>query len=150
MVSGRYAIIPAENVNAATTSAKPRWQVYLLRCADDTLYCGCTNDLPRRLAAHGRGRVKYTRGRLPVELAHVERVADKSAALRREYQWKQLRRAEKLRAHLQSGNETALAPCRANWLSPVYVENCTWPELSPSSPSAADGERPRHTAAAVT
>jgi putative endonuclease len=72
------------------------WQVYLLRCADDTLYCGCTNDLPRRLAAHGRGRVKYTRGRLPVTLAHAERVADKSAALRREYQWKQLTRAQKL------------------------------------------------------
>lgn len=76
---------------------KPRWQVYLLRCADDTLYCGCTNDLERRLAAHARGSVKYTRGRLPVAVAHVERVADKSAALRREYQWKQLSRAEKLR-----------------------------------------------------
>jgi len=75
---------------------KRRWQVYLLRCADDTLYCGCTNDLDRRLAAHARGRVKYTRGRLPVALAHVERVADKSAALRREWQWKQLSRAQKL------------------------------------------------------
>ena len=74
----------------------PAWSVYLLRCADDTLYCGCTNDLDRRLAAHGRGRVKYTRGRLPVTVAHVERVPDKSAALRREYQWKQLSRAEKL------------------------------------------------------
>src|SRR5262249_25455125 len=72
------------------------WKVYLLRCADDTLYCGCTNDLERRLLAHARGRVKYTRGRLPVTVAHVERVADKSAALRREYQWKQLSRAQKL------------------------------------------------------
>ena len=75
----------------------PAWSVYLLRCADDTLYCGCTNDVERRLAAHARGRVKYTRGRLPVELAHVERVADKSAALRREHEWKRLPRAEKLR-----------------------------------------------------
>jgi putative endonuclease len=74
-----------------------RWSVYLLRCADGTLYCGCTNDLPRRLAAHGRGRVKYTRGRLPVTLAHVEPAADKSAALRREHAWKRLSRAEKLR-----------------------------------------------------
>jgi putative endonuclease len=72
------------------------WSVYLLRCADDTLYCGCTNDVTRRLAAHARGRVKYTRGRLPVELAHVESVADKSAALRREHQWKRLSRAQKL------------------------------------------------------
>lgn len=78
------------------SAKRPGWKVYLLRCADDTLYCGCTNDLERRLAAHGRGRVKYTRGRLPVALAHVEGVADKSAALRREYQWKQLSRAQKL------------------------------------------------------
>ena len=73
------------------------WSVYLLRCADDTLYCGCTNDVERRLAAHARGRVKYTRGRLPVELAHVEAVADKSAALKREHEWKRLPRAVKLR-----------------------------------------------------
>ena len=78
-------------------TAPASWSVYLLRCADDTLYCGCTNDVERRLAAHARGRVKYTRGRLPVELAHVERVADKSAALRREHEWKRLSRAEKLR-----------------------------------------------------
>ena len=76
---------------------QPSWSVYLLRCADDTLYCGCTNDVERRLVAHARGRVKYTRGRLPVELAHVEAVADKSAALKREHEWKRLPRAEKLR-----------------------------------------------------
>jgi putative endonuclease len=73
------------------------WSVYLLRCADGTLYCGATNDVERRLAAHGRGRVKYTRGRLPVELAHVEPAADKSDALRREAAWKRLPRREKLR-----------------------------------------------------
>lgn len=73
------------------------WRVYLLQCADGTLYCGCTNDLDKRLAAHARGRVKYTRGRLPVALAHVEPVADKSAALKREHAWKRLPRAEKLR-----------------------------------------------------
>jgi putative endonuclease len=73
------------------------WIVYLLRCADGTLYCGATNDVHRRLAAHGRGRCKYTRGRLPVELAHVERAADKSDALRREAAWKRLPRREKLR-----------------------------------------------------
>jgi putative endonuclease len=78
-------------------SPPPAWSVYLLRCADGTLYCGATNDVDRRLAAHGRGRVKYTRGRLPVELAHVERAADKGDALRREAAWKRLRRAEKLR-----------------------------------------------------
>ncbi|HXU74338.1 MAG TPA: GIY-YIG nuclease family protein [Polyangia bacterium] len=78
------------------------WVVYLLRCADDTLYCGCTNDLDRRLLAHARGRVKYTRGRLPVAVAHVESVPDKSAALRREHQWKRLSRAQKL-ARISNG-----------------------------------------------
>jgi putative endonuclease len=73
------------------------WSVYLLRCADGTLYCGATNDVARRLAAHARGRVKYTRGRLPVALAHVEAARDKSHALRREAEWKRLPRAAKLR-----------------------------------------------------
>jgi putative endonuclease len=75
----------------------PRWAVYLLRCVDGTLYCGVTNDLARRLRAHRRGGVKYTRGRLPVELAHHEPAADRSEALRREAAWKRLRRVEKLR-----------------------------------------------------
>ena len=106
------------------------WNVYLLRCADDTLYCGCTNDVERRLAAHARGRVKYTRGRLPVALAHVETVADKSAALKREHQWKQLPRAEKLRRiskmeTLAAGSATCTA--RANSLSQTHVENCRTP-----------------------
>jgi putative endonuclease len=73
------------------------WSVYLLRCVDGTLYCGMTNDIGKRLVAHGRGEVKYTRGRLPVALAHVERAADRGDALRREAAWKRLSRAEKLR-----------------------------------------------------
>jgi len=61
------------------------WTVYILRCGDGTLYTGCTNDLPRRLAAHRSGRgAKYTRSRLPVEPVYREEAADKSAALRRE------------------------------------------------------------------
>ena len=46
---------------------------YLVRCADGTLYTGCTNDLDRRLRAHQAGRgAKYTRSRLPVELVYRE------------------------------------------------------------------------------
>lgn len=71
------------------------FSVYLLRCADGTLYAGVTNDLERRLRAHGAGRVKYTRGRLPVALAWSEPVGDKGAALRREAAIKRLRRAQK-------------------------------------------------------
>ena len=71
--------------------------VYILRCADGTLYTGITNDLPRRLAAHNAGRgAKYTRGRGPVELLYREPCPDKSAALKREAAIKALPRAAKL------------------------------------------------------
>lgn len=73
------------------------WCCYLLRCADDTLYCGITNDLEKRLVAHNAGEgAKYTRGRGPLVLLYSESCADKSAALKRELQIKRLPRAEKL------------------------------------------------------
>jgi len=72
--------------------------VYLLRCADDTLYCGWTTDIDRRLAAHRSGTAsRYTRSRRPVELAVVIPVADRSAALREEARIKRLSRDAKLR-----------------------------------------------------
>jgi putative endonuclease len=71
--------------------------VYLLRCADDTLYCGWTTDIERRLAAHRSGTAsRYTRSRRPVELAVVIPVSDRSAALREEARIKRLPRAAKL------------------------------------------------------
>jgi len=73
-----------------------RWLVYLLRCHDDSLYTGITNDLPKRLKAHTAGRAsKYTRSRLPVRLVYTEPRRSKSAALKREAAIKRLRRAEK-------------------------------------------------------
>jgi predicted GIY-YIG superfamily endonuclease len=72
--------------------------VYLLRCADDSLYCGWTTDVERRLAAHTAGTAsRYTRSRLPVELAAVLPMADRSAARREEARIKRLPRAAKLR-----------------------------------------------------
>jgi putative endonuclease len=71
--------------------------VYLLRCADGSLYCGWTTDVERRLAAHRAGTAsRYTRTRLPVELAALLPVADRSAALREEARIKRLNRAAKL------------------------------------------------------
>ena len=76
--------------------ASSRWLVYLLRCHDDSLYTGITNDLPKRLKAHAAGKAsKYTRSRLPVRLAYSEPQRSKSAALKREAAIKKLRRAEK-------------------------------------------------------
>jgi putative endonuclease len=72
--------------------------VYLLRCVDDTLYCGWTNDLDRRVAAHLAGTAsRYTRSRLPVELIWSKPMATRSEAMREEVRIKRLSRGEKLR-----------------------------------------------------
>jgi putative endonuclease len=71
--------------------------VYLLRCADGSLYCGWTVDVGRRLAAHNAGRAaRYTRSRLPVELAWSQALPDAAAARREEARIKRLTRSEKL------------------------------------------------------
>jgi putative endonuclease len=85
----------------------PDAYVYLLRCRDDSLYCGWTSDIERRLAAHRSGRgSRYTASRLPVELALVQPMADRGAARREEVRIKRLTRAQKLalvdRAHWDS------------------------------------------------
>lgn len=79
-----------------TYGAQP-WFVYLLRCADGTLYAGITTDPERRLAEHngGRAAAKYTRARRPVTLAWCEAAADRAAASRREYAVRRLPRADK-------------------------------------------------------
>jgi len=82
------------------SSGDPRvtWHVYVLRCADGSLYTGITNDLARRLAAHRAGTAsRYTRSRRPVRLVYRERRRDRSAALKREAAIKRLPRAAKLR-----------------------------------------------------
>lgn len=73
--------------------------VYIVRCADGTFYTGYARDPARREAAHNkigstRG-ARYTAGRRPVRLVYVERCRSVGAALKREYQLKRLRRAEK-------------------------------------------------------
>ena len=74
-----------------------RWVVYLLRCADNTLYCGITNALDKRIAAHNCGKgARYTRTRRPVSVVWTRRCNSKSKALKIEYATKQLSRKEKL------------------------------------------------------
>ncbi len=73
------------------------WRVYLLRCADGTLYAGATNDLARRLARHAAGAgAHYTRSRLPVTLVLEIPCRNRGAALRREAAVKAMTRADKL------------------------------------------------------
>ena len=70
--------------------------VYVIECADGTLYTGYTTDVERRVAEHDAGEgAKYTRGRTPVTLRHVESFDSKSAAMSREHEIKSLTRARK-------------------------------------------------------
>ena len=73
------------------------WYVYILRCKDDTLYCGITPDMKRRLEQHRSGKgAKYTRGRGPLELVYCEALPSHSDALKREIAIKRLTRAQKV------------------------------------------------------
>lgn len=74
------------------------WVVYLVRCSDDTIYCGITNDLEARINKHNAGKgAKYTKTRRPVVLMKSFTVSGKSEALKLEYKIKQLSREEKLK-----------------------------------------------------
>lgn len=75
-----------------------KWYVYLLRCADNSLYCGVTTDVERRIAEHNNCNklgAKYTRVRRPVELAYQEEHPSRQQACQREYQVKQLTKVKK-------------------------------------------------------
>ena len=73
------------------------WSIYLLRCADGTLYTGIATDVSRRISEHEQGKrgAKYLRGRGPLELVYQRAVGDRSVATRIELRVKQLARIEK-------------------------------------------------------
>ena len=91
--------------------------VYLLSCADGSLYCGWTTDLERRMAVHAGGRgARYTRSRLPVALALALPMPDARSARREEARIKRLSRAAKLAligAHPAKARHSAARPSRA-------------------------------------
>ena len=73
------------------------WIVYILKCADSTLYTGITNDFDRRIAMHESGSgAKYTRGRGPFQVAYSESCEDRGQASKRESEIKSLTRKQKL------------------------------------------------------
>lgn len=85
--------------------------VYILRCADGSLYTGWSTDVQRRLAAHRAGNAsRYTASRLPVELALALPMADRSAARREEARIKRLDRTAKLRLIAQAREPSKTAP----------------------------------------
>lgn len=83
------------------------WFVYILQCADDTLYTGVSTDVVRRVKEHnGEGRkgkgAKYTKARRPVVLLYQEAALDRSAAQIREAEIRHLSRFDKLALRLQT------------------------------------------------
>ncbi len=80
-------------------SEKPNpWFVYILRCADNSLYTGITLDIDKRLNEHNgteKNGAKYTRNRQPVKLVYLENSNSRSAACKREYAIKSLKKIEK-------------------------------------------------------
>ena len=73
-----------------------KWFVYMLRCRDNSVYTGITNNLNKRIEAHMSGNgSKYLRGRLPVKLLHKENFLNRSDASKREIEIKKLQKKEK-------------------------------------------------------
>ena len=75
-----------------------KWYVYIVECADGTLYTGVTTDVKRRILEHNFSfkSAKYTRSRRPVRLLWSKEVEDRSTALKEEYRIKKLTRSKKL------------------------------------------------------
>ncbi len=91
-----------------SSTARGLWAVYLLKCNDNTLYCGVTTDIPRRLDEHNGlqpGGARYTRSRRPVTLLAAVEVADRSAACRLEQAVKRKPRQEKVAFLLQAAEK---------------------------------------------
>ncbi|MEG2176736.1 MAG: pyridoxamine 5'-phosphate oxidase family protein [Oscillibacter sp.] len=109
--------------------------VYILRCGDDSLYTGSTNDVARRLGVHQSGKgAKYTRSRPPVTLAYQETLPDRSAALRREAEIKGLSREKKLEL-IRKGKTTMIPMRRKDRERPAefawgVVDTCEYAFLS--------------------
>jgi len=87
------------------------WHVYIVRCADATLYTGIARDVIRRIDEHNHSQLaaRYTRARRPVELVYSEPCDSRSAALRREIAIKKLSRRDKEQLCLQMHSPHPLA-----------------------------------------
>lgn len=109
--------------DTVTEKTVETWTVYLLQCADGTLYCGITNNLIRRIAQHNRGRgARYTRGRTPCILLGHALFPGKGEALRVEYRIKQQPVGRKLALLASLGKDSFSAANAAS----APAEGITW------------------------
>lgn len=115
---------------------------YLLRCADGTLYCGWTNRLEERIAAHNAGRgAKYTKSRRPVELIYYESYRTKEEAMRREAAIKKLTRAEKQALAADGPEKKKSLAADGPEKSEKQAQTAGWPE-KPEEKKSLAAKRP--------
>ena len=106
--SGQEFLSPARLLAAGSTDTAAHF-VYLILCADHTLYTGYTTNVERRLAAHNAGTgARYTRGRRPVTLVATWRFTSKGEALRAERAIKSLSRTQKWRLAQEASLESSI------------------------------------------
>lgn len=75
-----------------------KYFTYIAECSDGTFYTGYTNDIQKRQQAHNEGRgARYTKSRLPIKIVYQEEFKNRSEAMRREYEIKQLNKIQKVR-----------------------------------------------------
>jgi len=86
------------------------WVVYIVRCKDNSFYCGITQDVKARVDRHNEGKgAKFTRTRKPVELLYSEELPTKSAALKREIEIKNFSRKNKIKLIKQGTGDRFLS-----------------------------------------
>ncbi len=82
-----------------TSNDQNSWIIYILECCDESLYCGITNDIERRLKQHSgelKGGAKYTLSRRPCNLVYLEKSANRKEALIREFEIKKMSKSQKI------------------------------------------------------
>ena len=103
-------------MNLKAQELKSEWFVYILKCADGSLYTGITTDVERRVIEHNSSKLgaKYTRGRRPVELVYQESLVNRALASKREYQLKRLTRIQKENLIKKSSKLVVFSGCASS------------------------------------
>ncbi|MFI3271507.1 MAG: GIY-YIG nuclease family protein [Pseudomonadota bacterium] len=119
-------MVTQNDIEIAASKSDKIWYVYLLLCADGTVYCGITTDITRRLGEHNRGRgARYTRGRAPIVLLGHAPFLGRGEAQRVEYRIKQQPTSRKLALLASLGGDGFVA----HYAASAPAEGISWKKL---------------------